>query len=86
MIAAALFGAMFFGLRQRPTRGMHPATPTTSRRSPMHYTKWLTLTAIAFVAYYLFTRPAKAAGVVNGVFDTVVTGADRLAVFLTHIV
>lgn len=51
----------------------------------MRNKKWLTIAACAFVAYYLFTRPANAADAVNGVVGAIVTGADQLAVFLTHI-
>ncbi|MET8864711.1 hypothetical protein ABZW11_17375 [Nonomuraea sp. NPDC004580] len=44
--------------------------------------KW---TAIAFVVFYLFTRPAQAAGAVNSVFDGIVHGADQLAVFFNKV-
>ncbi|MFC5822289.1 hypothetical protein [Nonomuraea insulae] len=36
---------------------------------------------IGFVVFYLFTRPAQAAGAVNGVFDGILNGANQLAVF-----
>jgi hypothetical protein len=45
--------------------------------------KVLTYTAIAFVAFYLFTRPAAAADVVKGAMNTVVGAADSLAQFFT---
>jgi len=40
---------------------------------------------LAFVVFYLFTRPANAAEAVNGVIDGVINGADQLALFLTKI-
>ncbi|WP_185844590.1 hypothetical protein [Nonomuraea sp. WAC 01424] len=39
----------------------------------------------AFAIFYLFTRPAQAAAAVNGAFNGVMQGADRLAVFFTNI-
>lgn len=51
----------------------------------MQVKKVLTYTAIAFVVFFLYTRPAAAADAVNGVFDTVATAGDRLATFFTNI-
>lgn len=48
--------------------------------------RWLVYVIAAFAIFYLFTRPAEAAAAVDGVFDGVLTGADRLAVFFTAIV
>jgi hypothetical protein len=47
--------------------------------------KVLTYAAIAFVAFYLFTRPADAASAVKGAMDTVVNAADSLALFFTKL-
>jgi hypothetical protein len=47
--------------------------------------KVITYAAIAFVVFYLFTRPAQAADAVNGVFDGVLQGANQLAVFVSGI-
>ena len=41
--------------------------------------------AIAFLAFFLFTRPAQAAGAVNGVFDGILQGANQLAVFFSTV-
>lgn len=49
------------------------------------FKKWAVYALVAFAAFYLFTRPANAADAVNGVFDGVMQGADRLAVFFTHL-
>jgi hypothetical protein len=52
----------------------------------MHrWKKPATYIALAFVVFYLFTRPAQAAGAVNGVFDGLVQGANQLAVFVSSI-
>jgi hypothetical protein len=51
----------------------------------MHRKKWLAYLALAFVAFYLFTRPAQAASAVNSVFDGILGGANQLAVFFNHI-
>ncbi|GAA3426411.1 hypothetical protein ACWDTT_24655 [Streptosporangium sandarakinum] len=51
----------------------------------MQVKKILTYVAIAFVAFYLFTKPAQAAEAVNGVFDGIIRGADQLAVFFTRV-
>jgi hypothetical protein len=40
---------------------------------------------VAFVVFYLFTKPAQAANAVNGAFDGILTGANQLAVFFTHV-
>lgn len=45
--------------------------------------KVLVYVAAAFAIFYMFTRPAQAASAVNGVFDGIVNGADKLAVFAT---
>lgn len=51
----------------------------------MQWKKWLIRAAIAFIAFYLLTKPANAAGMVNGAFDGILHGANQLAVFFTHI-
>jgi hypothetical protein len=55
------------------------------REAPMQVKKVLTYVAVAFVVFYLFTRPAEAASAVNGVFDGIVRGADQLALFFTRV-
>jgi hypothetical protein len=45
--------------------------------------KVVTYTAIAFVAFYLLSRPANAADAVKGAMNTVVSAADSLAQFVT---
>ena len=47
--------------------------------------KVITYVAVAFAIFYLFTRPAQAAGAVNGVFDGVIKGANQLAVFFSTV-
>ncbi|WP_327085783.1 hypothetical protein OIE66_25985 [Nonomuraea sp. NBC_01738] len=51
----------------------------------MQVKKVITYVAVAFVVFYLFTRPAQAAEAVNGVFDGIVNGANQLAVFFTNV-
>lgn len=51
----------------------------------MQVKKVLTWAGIAFVAFYLLSRPADAANVVKGAMNTVVTAADSLASFFTHL-
>ncbi|MFI7446886.1 hypothetical protein ACIBQX_05245 [Nonomuraea sp. NPDC049714] len=51
----------------------------------MQVKKVITYVAVAFVVFYLFTRPADAAAAVNGVFDGIVNGANQLAVFFTNV-
>ncbi|MDF5755994.1 hypothetical protein [Spongiactinospora sp. TRM90649] len=51
----------------------------------MQVKKVLTYVAVAFVIFYLFSRPAEAASAVNGVLDGIVNGADRLATFFSQI-
>ncbi|MBO3745395.1 hypothetical protein J5X84_04885 [Streptosporangiaceae bacterium NEAU-GS5] len=51
----------------------------------MQVKKVLTYAGIAFVIFYLYTQPSAAAGAVHGVFDTVNTGATRLATFFTQV-
>ncbi|WP_181871275.1 hypothetical protein [Sphaerisporangium album] len=51
----------------------------------MQVKKVLTYAAIAFVAFYLFTRPADAASAVQGAMNTVVNAADSLALFFTKL-
>ncbi|GAB2906191.1 hypothetical protein ACFMQL_28060 [Nonomuraea fastidiosa] len=51
----------------------------------MQVKKVITYVAIAFVVFYLFTRPAQAAAAVNGVFDGIIHGANQLAVFFSSI-
>lgn len=43
------------------------------------------LAIAAFVIFFLFTRPAQAAGALHGVFNGVLAGADQLATFFTHV-
>ncbi|WP_171074104.1 hypothetical protein [Nonomuraea basaltis] len=43
--------------------------------------RWLGWAVIAFAVFYLFTRPAQAAGAVKGVFGGILNSADQLAVF-----
>ncbi|MFI7449509.1 hypothetical protein ACIBQX_18580 [Nonomuraea sp. NPDC049714] len=40
---------------------------------------------LAFIGFYLFTRPANAADAVNTVIHGVTAGANQLSVFLTNI-
>lgn len=40
---------------------------------------------LAFIGFYLFTRPTNAADAVNSVIGGVTAGANQLAVFLTSI-
>ncbi|MEU0516329.1 hypothetical protein [Streptosporangium sp. NPDC006007] len=51
----------------------------------MQVKKVATYVAVAFVAFYLFTKPAEAASAVNGVFAGIVKGADQLALFFTRV-
>ncbi|SNS11170.1 MULTISPECIES: hypothetical protein [Streptosporangium] len=51
----------------------------------MQVKKVLTYLAVAFVVFYLFTRPAEAASAVNGVVDGIARGADQLALFFTRV-
>ncbi|WP_449062435.1 hypothetical protein [Planomonospora algeriensis] len=55
------------------------------QEAPMQVKKIATYAAVAFVAFYLFSRPAEAASAVNGVFDGIIQGADRLALFFTNV-
>ncbi|MFI6484434.1 hypothetical protein ACIBH1_41390 [Nonomuraea sp. NPDC050663] len=52
----------------------------------MQVKKIVTYVAVAFVVFYLFTRPAEAADAVNGVFSGIVTGANQLATFFTSVI
>jgi len=47
--------------------------------------KVLTYVAVAFVVFFLFSQPAKAAQAVNGAFNGVLHGANQLAVFFTSL-
>ncbi|MET8140238.1 hypothetical protein ABZU32_08015 [Sphaerisporangium sp. NPDC005288] len=47
--------------------------------------KVLTYLAIAFVVFYLYSRPAEAATAVKGVFDGITTGAGQLALFFSRL-
>jgi hypothetical protein len=47
--------------------------------------KVITYLGLAFIIFYLFTRPAQAADAVNGVFDGIMTGANSLAVFVSSL-
>ncbi|GAA2880294.1 hypothetical protein [Nonomuraea rubra] len=51
----------------------------------MQVKKVITYVAVAFVVFYLFTRPEQAAAAVNGVFAGIIQGADRLAVFFSSV-
>ncbi|MFC4532868.1 hypothetical protein [Sphaerisporangium dianthi] len=51
----------------------------------MQTKKVLMYLAIAFVVFYLYSRPAEAAGAVRGVFDGITTGASRLALFFSSL-
>ena len=51
----------------------------------MQVKKVITYVAVAFVVFYLFTRPAQAADAVNGVFDGILQGANQLAVFFSRV-
>ncbi|GAA1752293.1 hypothetical protein ACI2LC_19760 [Nonomuraea wenchangensis] len=51
----------------------------------MQVKKVITYVAIAFVVFYLFTRPAQAADAVNGVINGIFQGADQLAVFFSQV-
>jgi hypothetical protein len=45
--------------------------------------KLLIAVAVAFVAFYLFTRPAASAAVVHSAIDLVVNAFDAFVTFLT---
>ncbi|GII76894.1 hypothetical protein Sru01_18760 [Sphaerisporangium rufum] len=47
--------------------------------------KILLYLAVAFAAFYLFSRPAEAASAVRGMMDGISTGAGRLAQFFSHL-
>ncbi|MEV0382451.1 hypothetical protein [Nonomuraea sp. NPDC050643] len=47
--------------------------------------KVITYVGVGFVVFFLFTRPAKAADAVNGIFDGILQGADQLAIFATRL-
>ncbi|HEX4814327.1 MAG TPA: hypothetical protein VFV66_16410 [Nonomuraea sp.] len=51
----------------------------------MQVKKVITYVAVAFVVFYLFTRPAQAADAVNNVIDGIFQGADQLALFFQRI-
>ncbi|MEV0584880.1 hypothetical protein [Nonomuraea sp. NPDC050310] len=51
----------------------------------MQVKKIVTYVAVAFVVFYLFTRPAEAAAAVNGVFEGILDGANQLATFFTGV-
>ncbi|MEV0994683.1 hypothetical protein [Nonomuraea sp. NPDC050202] len=51
----------------------------------MQWKKWLKWGAVAFVVFYLFTKPANAAAAVNGAFDGIMQGANQLAVFFSSV-
>ncbi|MFI7704837.1 hypothetical protein [Nonomuraea sp. NPDC049480] len=51
----------------------------------MQVKKVITYAAVAFVVFYLFTRPEQAAAAVNGVLGGIMQGADQLAVFFSSV-
>ncbi|MFI0416855.1 MULTISPECIES: hypothetical protein [Spongiactinospora] len=51
----------------------------------MQVKKVLTYVGIAFVVFYLFSRPSQAAAAVNGVLDGIMNGANQLATFFSQI-
>jgi len=51
----------------------------------MQVKKVLTYLLIAFVVFYLFTQPTKAAAAVSGVFDGIIHGANQLALFFSNV-
>ncbi|MCT9932475.1 hypothetical protein N5079_19930 [Planotetraspora sp. A-T 1434] len=51
----------------------------------MLHNRWVKVAAIAFIAFYLFTRPTQAGNTVQGAIDKVQTGADRIATFFTAV-
>ncbi|MFI6497612.1 hypothetical protein [Nonomuraea typhae] len=51
----------------------------------MQVKKVVTYVAVAFVIFYLFTRPEQAAAAVNGVFDGIFNGANQLATFFSRV-
>ncbi|GGM63747.1 hypothetical protein GCM10010106_07150 [Thermopolyspora flexuosa] len=51
----------------------------------MKVKKVLTYLGIAFVIFFLYTRPAEAAEAVRGVFDGVADGANSLATFVSQV-
>ncbi|MFG1701908.1 hypothetical protein ACFLIM_01820 [Nonomuraea sp. M3C6] len=51
----------------------------------MQVKKVITYVAVAFVVFYLFTKPTEAAAAVSGVFEGILQGANQLAVFFTNV-
>ncbi|MBX6382212.1 MAG: hypothetical protein IRZ07_04430 [Microbispora sp.] len=51
----------------------------------MNVKKVLTYVAVAFVIFYLFTRPADAAAAVRNIFGGITTGAEQLSAFFTSL-
>ncbi|MDF5756092.1 MULTISPECIES: hypothetical protein [Spongiactinospora] len=51
----------------------------------MQVKKVLQYTGIAFVAFYLLSRPGDAASAVRGAMNSVFTAADSLAQFVTQL-
>ncbi|GAA5052618.1 hypothetical protein HNP84_001471 [Thermocatellispora tengchongensis] len=51
----------------------------------MQVKKVATYAAVAFVVFYLFTRPTDAASAVNGVIAGIMNGADQLATFFSEV-
>lgn len=47
--------------------------------------RWVKFVAIAFVVFFLWSRPAAAGESVRGVISNVRTGGDRLATFVTTV-
>ena len=54
--------------------------------APMNVKKVLTYVAVAFVIFYLLTRPAEAATAVKNMLGGITTGAERLSAFFTSLV
>jgi hypothetical protein len=52
----------------------------------MNVKKVLTYVAVAFVIFYLLTRPADAATAVKNMLGGITTGAERLSAFFTSLV
>lgn len=47
--------------------------------------KYLTWAAVAFVAFFLFTQPEGAAGIVHSAANGIMSAADSLSTFVTSL-